>query len=447
MYHTWNSLRFGLADPGSEAKEFLTAQITMDRATAPATPSAQFEREFAARYSARVADLMRQLDAEAGVAGLTFSSSVPGGEPTVWIEADGVVSPQQGSADSGWVASGTRAGHQVRFNRVAPDFFETFSIPMMAGRPFTAADAESENPQRADPTAGEGTVILNQSFVSGVLGGSSALGRRVRYVGISNDAESGEVTLGRWYQIVGVVGDFPRAATSGGLVTAKMYHAVPASGVYGASFALRLRGIAPEGFAGRLREISAAVDPNLQLRNIATLDRVLRQDQAMLRLIASVLTALTVSVLLLSAAGIYALVSFTVAQRRKEIGIRAALGAEPRQIFRSICSRALWQMTAGATVGLLVALLLETATAGGLMSGHGMVVLPAVTAVVLTVGMLAVLGPARRGWRVRRQKRCASSNRRHGDKSVRCRRKGFSGQTFQPSSSFFGHISRAMSLH
>ena len=210
VFHTWDSLRHGLADPGGAAKEFLTAQLTMDRATAPAVTSAAYEREFASRYAARSGDLMRQLNSEPGVAGLTFASSVPGGEPTVWIEADGVASPGEPGSDSGWVAAGTRAGHQVRFNRVAPNFFETFEVPVVMGRRFSAADGESENPQHADATAGEGTVIVNQSFVRGVLGGSSALGRRVRYVGASNDVESGEVTLGRWYQIVGVVGDFPK---------------------------------------------------------------------------------------------------------------------------------------------------------------------------------------------------------------------------------------------
>jgi ABC-type antimicrobial peptide transport system permease subunit len=170
--------------------------------------------------------------------------------------------------------------------------------------------------------------------------------------------------------------------------------------VYGASLAIRIKGSDPDAFAGRLREISATIDPNLQLRNVATLDAVLRQEQGMMRLVAAVLAVLTISVLLLAAAGIYALVSFTVAQRRKEIGIRAALGADPGQIFRGIFSRALWQMGAGAAIGVLVAALLEVATDGGLMSGHGTVVLPMVTGLVMTVGMLAVLAPARRGWRV-----------------------------------------------
>jgi ABC-type antimicrobial peptide transport system permease subunit len=156
----------------------------------------------------------------------------------------------------------------------------------------------------------------------------------------------------------------------------------------------------PSALVGRLREISAAVDPNLQVRNLATLDAVLRKGQGMMQLVAAVLGVLTISVLLLSSAGIYALMSFTVAQRRKEIGIRAALGADPTRIFRSIFSRALKQLTVGAVLGVTVAAMLEKATEGGLMDGHGLVILPVVAVGMMLVGLLAVAGPARGGLRI-----------------------------------------------
>jgi cell division protein FtsX len=111
----------------------------------------------------------------------------------------------------------------------------------------------------------------------------------------------------------------------------------------------------------------AAIDPTLQLRELAAMDEVLRKDQAMLRLVAVALAVLTLSVVLLSAAGIYALMSFTVTRRRKEIGIRAALGADPRRILASIFSRALGQLAVGAAVGVIVAVGLEALTRGDLM--------------------------------------------------------------------------------
>ena len=107
-----------------------------------------------------------------------------------------------------------------------------------------------------------------------------------------------------------------------------------------------------------------------------------------------------VSVLLPSAAGIYALTAFTVAQRRKEIGIRLALGAGWTQIVASIFSRALLQLAAGAALGAALGLVLEMASGGVLLRGNAAVVIPAVSFVILTVGLLAALGPTRRSLRI-----------------------------------------------
>jgi hypothetical protein len=346
-------------------------------------------------------ELARRLEAEAGVTDITFSTAVPGGEATAWIEVVGVASPGGPGEGGGWVASGTRSGHEVRFNRVEPGYFRTFDVALLMGRDFAAADIDATDPRTAaGPGAATAPVIVNDSFARTVFGGASPLGRRIRYVGLSSDVNPGEVPLGRSYEIVGVVGDFPSNPTDGDLAQAKLYHAVPFGHVHGGSLALRIRGADPAAFAGRVREIAAAVDPNLQVRNAATLDAVLRQEQVMLRIVAAVLVVLTFSVLVLSSAGIYALMSFTVSQRRKEIGIRTALGADPRQILGSIFSRALRQLAIGAVVGVAIAALLELATDGGLMAGHGAVILPVVAVLVMLIGLLAVLGPARRGLRI-----------------------------------------------
>jgi ABC-type antimicrobial peptide transport system permease subunit len=106
---------------------------------------------------------------------------------------------------------------------------------------------------------------------------------------------------------------------------------------------------------------------------------------------------LTASVLLLSSAGIYALMSFTVTRRRREIGIRSALGADQRSILRSIFSRAMAQIAAGIAIGAAVAGLLDLASDGELMGGHAAIILPTASLLMMLVGLLAALGPARRG--------------------------------------------------
>jgi ABC-type antimicrobial peptide transport system permease subunit len=166
------------------------------------------------------------------------------------------------------------------------------------------------------------------------------------------------------------------------------------------TLAIRLRGATPASFAGRLRNIGAAVDPNLQLRNVSSMDERLRNEQSMMRLVAAGLALVTLSVLVLSAAGIYALMSFIVARRRKEIGIRTALGADPIRILRSIFSRALGQLAVGAAVGVVAASLLDNLTEGELMRGNAAIVLPIVAAVMTLVGLTAAIGPARRGLRI-----------------------------------------------
>jgi ABC-type antimicrobial peptide transport system permease subunit len=159
-------------------------------------------------------------------------------------------------------------------------------------------------------------------------------------------------------------------------------------------------GAAPATFAGRLREITAAVDPTLRLNRILPLDEILRELQVVMRMVGLAIAFVTLSALLLSAAGIYALMSFTVTQRRREIGIRSALGAHPHRILGSIFTRAVVQLAIGVLVGVLVLALLDWSTGGVIMSGKGSVLLPAVAAIMMGVGLLAALGPARRGLRI-----------------------------------------------
>jgi hypothetical protein len=127
-----------------------------------------------------------------------------------------------------------------------------------------------------------------------------------------------------------------------------LYQAAPRH-AYPVTLAVRVRGTNASSFIPRLRDISARLDPNLQLRNVGTLDAVLREEQDMMRLVAIGLGAVTASVVVLSAAGIYALMSLTD---------------------------------------------------GELMKGNGAVVLPMVAALMIVVGLLAALGPARRGLRI-----------------------------------------------
>ena len=391
MFHAWNALRFRTGDRGFASHEFLTMNLVMDRSSAGPSTAAG-EREFRARYAGQQAELERRLEAEAAVAGVTFSMVSPGEELALVLEIEGMPAPID-RVDYN-IVEGSKAGHLVRFNRVAVDFFDAFEVPVVMGRGFHRGDVM---PQAGARASGRGGILVNRAFVNHIFGGENPLGRRVRYVGRSREAGQADVELHRWYEIVGVVPDFPGARTLDVDRVSRLYHAAAPGDVYPAVLAVRVRGASPFTFAARLREVSAAVNPALQLRNVSSAEEALKREQGVMRLIGGTLTAVMLSVVVLSAAGIYALMSFTVARRRREIGIRVALGADPTRILRSIFSRAFGQLAAGAAVGILGAVAFEQLLEGEMLQGQGAVILPLVAVLMTVVGLLAALGPARRG--------------------------------------------------
>jgi hypothetical protein len=367
LFATWENLQAEFVDPGIAAEEFLTAQLGMDSA-------ADGTREFTHRQ----AELMRRLQTEPRVASTTFAMAIPGDEPTASIETQKTA----GAEPSG---SGT-SGQEVRFNRVDVNFFRALDVQVLAGRGFEPADVgTAEFPER-------GVIIVNQSFAQRIFSGENALGRRIRYAGRSTSTSQE-----RWYEIVGIVKDFPAGVSPGMLGSQlRVYHPIAAGQAQPVNIALRVRGGPPATFARRLSEVAASVDPDLQLRAIVSLDEALRKEQWVRRLEATVLGAISLSVLMLSSAGIYAMMSFTVSQRQKEIGIRMALGADRMRILASIFSRALGQLAVGAALGVTMAAALEKASGDNMMRGNAPVVLPAVALCMITIGILAAWGPARR---------------------------------------------------
>jgi predicted permease len=376
-------LKYSLADPGFAANEFLTARLLMDRETPPSAAAEVYERQFDSRYRSLQAELVTRLETEPGVSDVLITRGLPGEEYMAWIEVEGLRTPTEHTSPV--AVRGGSTGHEVGLGLVDVGFFDTFDVPTLAGRLF--------EPQDLDSAATE--VVVNRAFVSRLLGGGNVLGRRIRYVGRGEDANPKDVELfGRWYEIVGVVGDFPPNLLDPDLAEAKIYHPV----VGGAGLILKVDRGAPERFAPRLREIAAALDPGLRLDPILPLDELLREEQVMWRLATSGLALVTLAVIMLSGAGIYALMSVAVTQRRREIGIRSALGAEPRRLLRSIFSRALGQLAIGVVVGVVAAPLLLTVD--DRMDVDKVIALLAVSVLMIVVGLVASVGPARRGLRI-----------------------------------------------
>jgi putative ABC transport system permease protein len=360
--------RIALREPGFALGQYLSTQFFVERDAIASTDTSAAR---AAAASARVIEtaLLARLATERGVVGATVTSDNPWGGGLRRLEAEGR----------------DRAPQPVRTLFVDASYFGLFGVRVLAGRNFTAADGALPGMDRP--------VIVNRSFVTELLGGGDPVGRRIRYRSYGPEVQP-------WLTIAGVVEDFPAGVEALGETAARMYHlAVPGELAY-SLLTIRLRGQTPEAFTPTLRRIATSVDPMLQLSGAGSLDAQYREFTSTGARIALVIALITGSVLLLSAAGIHALVSFTVNQRRREIGIRSALGAPARRILTSVLARATRQLALGLGLGLTAAVALDQLSGGVLMSGTGLLLVPGTAAFMLVVGLLAAAGPARRGLRV-----------------------------------------------
>ena len=375
----WGTLRSGLLGPGFAAEEFLTARLTMERESPLTAENGTDRRQFADRFADRQTELVRQLESEPGVRGVTVSAALAPEAPWALIEVDSVSAPSE-------VLSGQLSGHRSQFNQVDDLFFDVFNVPLLTGRGFNTGDLE---PERA-------AVIVDQTFVQQIMGDGNPLGTRVRHASAMSGRTLPAALAGRWFEIVGVVADL-RANTD----AANVYHPAPPPGQL-QPVRLTLRtGPGVAGVPGRLREMAAALDPTLRVDELRSLDEIYLQQRQGNNLGASALAVVTLSVLLLSAAGMYALMSFTVARRRREIGIRSALGAQPRHLLAGIFRRALGQVAVGALVGVLAALVLGVYLPVEELGGwHVPGVLPAAATIMMLVGLLSTAGPARRSLQI-----------------------------------------------
>jgi hypothetical protein len=217
-------------------------------------------------------------------------------------------------------------------------------------------------------------------------------------------AESGpEPAQEPWYDIVGVARDTGLDPIDGRDEAPYIYHAASPATVAELVTLVRVRGNAA-GLAARLPVIAAAVDPGLSVRQASPLNDLVRGRDMTTVVIVGALGGVTLLVLAMSGMGIFSLMSVSVSRRTREIGLRTALGADPRQVIVSVLSRAAILMASGGATG--GALLLWIVSFRG-PSGHpaediALYVrwLAVTSLVMLAACLLASLGPARRALRI-----------------------------------------------
>lgn len=350
--------------PTFPASEILSFRLAQSSVTGSTEPDQQGPRT---DYGGLQAELLRRVEAIPEVSGVTFTS----GGSLVRIETE---NPSFASGEGPSV---------IRSERVDTEYFEVLGVPLLAGRTF----------DRADAVEGAAAVIVNRAFADQHFAGGSALGQRFREIN-GADSEARESAL--WLEIVGVVEDMLRPSRS--RPSPRTFHAT-ALAPTPLNLAARTRGIGAEAIIPHVREIASEIAPGISLEASSMDERYVR-DAAAGDFFLLPVGLITLSLLLLSAGGISAMMSFAVTQRRREIGIRAALGASRREIVTSIFSRSAGQLGIGLLIGIAGSALLDRLAGQELLRGQVVPILAFVAITMLLAGLLATLGPTRRALRI-----------------------------------------------
>ena len=269
--------------------------------------------------------------------------------------------------------------------KIGAGYFNTMGIPLLAGREFTARDTAG-----APKVAIVSERIAREYFPGGP---GEALGRRVR---LSDRSE--------WLTVVGVVADIRQKGLDQE-VQPMLY--VPFQQERVEFFVLRFvsfvaRTATPASVVEGIREEIRRAAPDLPIESTVTMDEAVAASVAppRFRMLLLVLFAMTAT--LIATCGIYGLMAYAVTQRRREIGVRMALGAERRDVLRLVLTRALRIVVAGLTVGLVgaagVTRVLQTFLFG--VTPTDPIAFTIVTLLLMAVGLMAAWLPARRATRI-----------------------------------------------
>ena len=356
----WRDRRIRAEFPG---QEYLAVRIGLDQDIA----AGEADADFAVRANNTYAELERRLVEDGGARAVTFAEQLPGMHGEVRHgEFDAAAGSDPIPIPNLWTST------------VAPTFFAAFDRPIVAGRGFTDGDL----------LPGARNVIVNEAFARQWMNGASPVGRRVRY------ATADEATPEPWLEIVGMVRDIGTTPTDQGEAPF-VFHAARPGTMSPLTIGIRVA-TDPSAFAGRVRAIASTVDPGLRLEEMRRLDDWTRRIDLPGMVAAAALAGVVALGLFLSAAGIFSLMSVTVARRTREIGLRSALGATTGRLLAGIFSRAVLLVGGGIAAGNLFILSVVWMGDGEAGTPFVLNALWRTSAVMLVVGLLACAEPVRR---------------------------------------------------
>ncbi len=307
------------------------------------------------------------------------------------VEAAGMIAaglPLERGGNNGVRIGGLNASeyYNTDYREVSPGYFRTMRIPLRQGRLFSDADSSSS----------DRVVIVNEEFAREHFAGRSPLGEHL-YV-------SGDLTC----TVIGVVGDVKSYLDQPARPTTFISSAQASYGAsklfegwYPRSVVLRAN-VNPLSLAPSVREAFAAIDPLVPIGPARSMQQVLSHSIALRSFLMRLLSFFAALALLLACVGIYGVISYTVAQRTREIAVRMALGAGRTDVLRLVLTDAMKLILVGVALGVAAALALTKAMASLLygVSAADPAIFTSMTLLLIFVSLAGCYVPARRAMRV-----------------------------------------------
>jgi putative ABC transport system permease protein len=268
-------------------------------------------------------------------------------------------------------------GPALAGNVVGADFFVTMGIPLRRGRAFGPADQPGAPP----------VTVISEAMANALWPGADPIGKRIRLGGPDNP----------WVTVVGVVGDVRQQALSDD--AAPMFYRPVTQALWPAAMFVIVRSASPTAAAvATLRRVVRELDPTLPVTDVAAPTALIEQTVRAPRFRAAVLLAFGVAALLVAAAGVYGVMASSVNQRRRELGIRVALGAVPGSLVSQIVREGVVLAGIGLVVGIAGAVTTSRLVSGFLfgLAPYDITTYVVVIASVAAVTTIACYLPARR---------------------------------------------------
>ena len=275
---------------------------------------------------------------------------------------------------------------QVALSRVVTrDYFSTVGARLREGRFFDASDRRSETP----------AAVINDSFAARHFPGRSPLGERFKF------GRLGE--KGYWYTVVGVVREIRDRGVAEDVQPTiyRVHEQADQSGDQPSGIVVRTA-VDPASIVAAVRQAIRSIDRNQPITRVQTMEDIVARQLSVPSQNAVLLGAFALLALLLASIGLYGVLSFAVAQRTNEIGLRMALGATANDILFSFTRRGLWLTLAGLAIGVGLAVVVARSMATlffGFRPEYGLAVV-GVSVILLAVAALACVVPARRASRI-----------------------------------------------